>query len=101
MLFCSSFVLRASGLSALLRVPRPLRGLLLYLRKALSPLALAKIVACKDVKPPFVATGVVRLPQRNKGGDRAAGGGHSRRWAHRVRRGLSKQNFLSLAVMES
>jgi hypothetical protein len=92
MMHCPSFVLRASGLNALLRVPRPLRGLLLYLRKALSPLTLAKMVARIDFKPLFVATGVVCPPQRNKGGDRAAGGGHSRRWAHRARRGLSTKS---------
>jgi hypothetical protein len=38
----------------------PAYGLLLYLRKALNPLALAKMVACKDIKPSFVATGVPR-----------------------------------------
>jgi hypothetical protein len=75
--------------------------LLLYLRKALDQLTLADMVAREDVKPSFVAAGVVRPPQRNKGGDRAAGGGHSRRWARRDRCGLSKQNSLSLAVMES
>jgi hypothetical protein len=89
MLYYSNFVLRASGLNALLRVPRPLRGLLLYLRKAFSPLTLAKMVVCIVLEPLFVATGVVRPPQRSKGGDRAAGGGHERRWARRDRCGLS------------
>jgi hypothetical protein len=92
MMHCPSFVVRASGLNALLRVPRPLRGLLLYLRKALSPLALAGMVARDEFKPPFVATGVVCPPQRNKGGDREAGGGHSRRWARQGRCGLSTQS---------
>jgi hypothetical protein len=75
----------------------PAYGLLLYLRKALSPLALAKMVACIDTKPPIAATGVVRPPQRSKGGDRAAGGGHERRWARQGRRGFStKQSSTSL-----
>jgi hypothetical protein len=55
-MYYASFVVRASGLNALLRVPRPLRGLLLYLRKALSPLALANIFARLDAKPQFIAT---------------------------------------------
>jgi hypothetical protein len=69
----------------------PAYGLLLYLRKALNPLAPAKMVACIDTKPPIAATGVVRPPQRNKGGDRKAGGGHSRRLARRGRREFSTQ----------
>jgi hypothetical protein len=92
MLYYSNFVLRASGLNALLRVPRPLRGLLLYLRKALSPLTLANMVARIDANLLFLATSVVRPPQRSKGGDRAAGGGHERRWARRDRCGLSHQS---------
>lgn len=68
----------------------PAYGLLLYLRNALSPLALANMVERSFLKTPFVATGVVRPLQRNKGGDRAAVGGHSRRWARRDRCGLSK-----------
>jgi hypothetical protein len=63
--------------------------LLLYLRKALDQLTLAQIVARVDLIPPFAATGVVRPPQRSKGGDRVAGGGHERRWAHQGRRELS------------
>jgi hypothetical protein len=92
MMRCPSFVVRASGLNALLRVPRPLRGLLLYLRKALSPLALTTVIPCVNSKPPFVATGVVCPPQRNKVGDRVAGGGHSRRWARQGRCGLSTKS---------
>jgi hypothetical protein len=65
--------------------------LLLYLRKALDQLTLADLVVRENVKPPFVAAGVVRPPQRSKGGDRAAGGGHERRWAHQGRRGLREQ----------
>jgi hypothetical protein len=67
-------------------------ALLLYLRKALGQLTPADRVARVDLKPPFVATNVVRPPQRSKGGDRVAGGGHERRWARRDRCGLSKQN---------
>jgi hypothetical protein len=66
-------------------------ALLLYLRKALSQLTLAKMVAHIDSQPLFAATGVVRPPQRSKGGDRAAGGGHSRRWARQGRRELSER----------
>jgi hypothetical protein len=69
----------------------PAYGLLLYLRKALNPLAPAKMVACIDANPSFAAAGVVRPPQRSKGGDRAAGGGHERRWARQGRCGLSTQ----------
>jgi hypothetical protein len=65
-------------------------ALLLYLRKALGQLTLANVISRNDFKPPFVATGVVRPSQRNKGGDRKAGGGHSRRWARQGRCGLSK-----------
>jgi hypothetical protein len=68
--------------------------LLLYLRKALDQLTLAQIVARADSILLIAATGVVRPPQRNKGGDREAGGGHERRWACRVRRGRSKQKSI-------
>jgi hypothetical protein len=67
-------------------------ALLLYLRKALGQLTLAGMVARDEFQPSFVATGVVCPPQRNKGGDREAGGGHSRRWARRDRCGLSNQS---------
>jgi hypothetical protein len=60
MMHCPSFVVRASGLDALLRVPRPLRGLLLYLRKALSPLALAGMVARDEFQPSFAEVGAPR-----------------------------------------
>jgi hypothetical protein len=69
--------------------PRGFARLLLYLRKALDQLTLAPIMARADSTPQIVATGVVRLPQRSKGGDRAAGGGHERRWARQGRRVLS------------
>jgi hypothetical protein len=85
---CSGGSERAERFAA---CPPPALGrLLLYLRKALSPLALADRVARIDLKPLFAATGVVRPPQRSKGGDRAAGGGHSRRWARHACCGLSK-----------
>jgi hypothetical protein len=64
--------------------------LLLYLRKALGQLTLANSVSLVYFKPFFAATGVVRLPQRSKGGDRAAGGGHERRWVRRDCCGFSK-----------
>jgi hypothetical protein len=54
----------------------PAFGLLLYLRKALSPLALANIVSRQLFRSfifSFAATGVVRLPQRSKGGGRRPG----------------------------
>jgi hypothetical protein len=66
-------------------------ALLLYLRKALDQLTPAHSAARVDLKPPFVATSVVRPPQRSQGGDRVAGGGHERRWARRDRCGLSQQ----------
>jgi hypothetical protein len=71
----------------------PAFGLLLHLRKAFSPLALRDTVSYLLFRSPlflFAATGVVRPPQRSKGGDRAAGGGHSRRWARHACCGLSK-----------
>jgi hypothetical protein len=68
----------------------PAFGLLLYLRKALSPLALGDMYSRALLKPPFAATSVACPPQRSKGGDRVAGGGHERRWARRDRCGLSK-----------
>jgi hypothetical protein len=76
--------------------PPPAFGrLLLYLRKALSPLSLGNIVSHLLFRSPiflFAATGVVRPPQRSKGGARAAGGGHERRWARRDCCGLSKHD---------
>jgi hypothetical protein len=72
----------------------PAYGLLLYLRKGLNQLALANSVL-RDLYLAavtfFVATSVVRPPQRSKGGDRVAGGGHERSWARRDRCGLSQQ----------
>jgi hypothetical protein len=89
------FFLRFFGGSELVKrfaacPPPGFARLLLYLRKALDQLTLAQIVARVDSIPPFAATGVVRPPQRSKGGDRVAGGGHERRWARRDRCVLSQ-----------
>jgi len=63
----------------LLRVPRPLCGLRLYLRKIRYPIDTVRPRVCANLGKKIRAVGLGWAPKWGQGGARAAGGGHERR----------------------